>query len=108
MSIRLTGCEVCPCRFKVRDLNKPFIGYVDSEPVYEHSYSCPSCKHKHVVRLYHSTTNIWHDKCMTSEIGLRINRYKIMEYQMALLEHEQAKMEFDKAMDRLKKELGID
>ncbi|MCM3394847.1 MULTISPECIES: hypothetical protein [Cytobacillus] len=101
------NCDVCPSKFKVKKYSKPFIGYVDREPVYKWFYRCPNCEYEHVVRLYHSSTNKWYDKMILAKVGMQMYRYTVMQYQKYLIEYEIAKEELDKANKGLVRKLNL-
>ncbi|MGD6896097.1 hypothetical protein [Bacillus infantis] len=109
MPYRIIPCKnkECDAKHIKLDIVRPWVGYFNYEPVYEHSHTCKTCNYKHVIRLYHSSTNWWYEKVTLAEMGLVLRKYTVVEYQQELLKLEEAQKELDKANERIREALNL-
>lgn len=106
MPINLTKCDICPSQFRVKKLNKPYIGMYKDKPVLHWHYSCVRCGHVHTVRFYNQFVNQYYDKVMSLDFSLYLNRKDGEKYGQLLIEYEIAKEELEMVNQEIMKVLG--
>lgn len=102
MPIHLTKCDNCPTRFRVKQLNKPYVGMYKDKPVFHWHYICPVCGHVHTVRFYNEFVNRIYDEVMRLEFELWLHRKDEEKHERLLMEYEIAKMELEMINEEVK------
>lgn len=107
MPVKLTKCEYCACRFRVKKILKPWIGYYKGKPTYHWHYVCPGCNHVHFVRFYNEYVNPLYDKVIFFEVDIVL--YKYDENKVKQLQHELNKVKEDlsRVNNEVKKKLKM-
>jgi hypothetical protein len=107
MGYNFTKCDVCPTRFRVKKLNKPYIGMYKDKPVFHWYYDCPNsdCRKRHTVRFYNQFINTYYDKVMSLQFSLFLYRKDEEKCNQLLKEYEIANDELEKITNELKCQL---
>jgi hypothetical protein len=103
--IHLTKCDHCPCRFRLKDYKKPYVGMYKDKPVFHWYYFCPKCFHVHTVQYYNEFLNTYYDNYWSLRFELIINRKKLKKYDQILIDIEIAEVELKAAIELMKREL---
>jgi hypothetical protein len=105
MGFTFKTCESCSARFRVKKINKPYVGIYENKPVFHHHYDCVSCGYVHTVRFYNEVVNKWYGKVMSLQFTLWMNRNDEEKYKELIVEYEAAKNELDQINEKVEKEL---
>lgn len=100
MPIRLTKCDYCSCRFRVKKVLKPWIGYYKGKPTYHWHYICPGCVKVNTIRYWNEHINPVYDKWVDLGISTSLNKCD-SNYEQIVEEFESVKAE----LDRLNKQI---
>lgn len=106
MPIRATQCKVCPSRFRLTKIHKPYVGMYKDKPVFHWHYFCPH-GHYHFVRYWNEYVNEYFDRVIMLEFSLityRKDAEKVRELEKELLV---AREELDRINDEVRTILGI-
>jgi hypothetical protein len=102
MAFHFEKCDVCPCRFKVKEVIKIKVGYYKGNSVIIHYYLCPDCKHTHVCKWDTPAVNKWADKVRMLEWSMGMYRKEPDKYEKYSGEYEVANNELKIVMERVK------
>jgi hypothetical protein len=108
MGYNFITCDVCPCKFRVKKLNKPYLGmYEDGNPVFHWHYDCPNCHKRYTVRFYNKSVNVFYDRVRSIEFSLYLNRKVEEKCEPLRKEYEIAKVELEEINNRIKNIWGL-
>lgn len=103
--IKLTKCDYCDARFRVKKVLRPWIGYYLNKPVYHWHYVCLSkCGRINTIRYWCDHINHIYDKWV--ELGIKAKLEKRNpNYDQIVEEFESVKVELDRLNKQIEDEL---
>ncbi len=104
MAYNLTKCDYCVCRFKVKRVFKPWIGYYKGKPTYHWHYVCPRCVKVNTIRYWNDHINPVYDKWVDLGIKVSLNK-RDPNYDQIVKEFVSTRVELDKIYEDLETQL---
>ncbi len=105
MAISFVKCEMCPCKFRIKTICKPYIGMYKDKPVFHWYYFCPRCLHVYTVQYYNEHLNKHYDRYWGLRYKLILNEKNLEQYERILNEIEVCQVELLDAIENMKREL---
>jgi len=108
MAFKFVECERCQATFKVKKIKKDMIGVYKGAPVYHRYYECVRCGYKHTVKIDTPAVNKWIDRMFMLKWYMQIYRKDEKKCEELAREYEIAKREAEKAIEDVKKVVGME
>lgn len=99
--------EGCDNRFRVKYVDKPFVGYFNKEPVFHWYFLCPD-GHVNFVRFYNKFVNPYYDEMKLKEVAMLFSKWDKEKFEELKIEFKQAEEELERINDEVRKVCGLD